>query len=1271
MKKASAGGLFANERKAKMPAATAAAAAAATPATAAGKKGPHPTPTGKRKYVRKKPLPNRKGGPGAAGQVPPGGVPGAPGAGGFGGPGGMATANAIGAGVGGVGQGGFGDPNAMAAAGAAAGGAMMGGANGVNGLGVPGGVAGAGGAAGPKAKRAPVIKANPYYQPNIKMLMDGLGHRHSQDGSSSMSANHRHQKHTAQQQQFDPILGQFMHVAKSSTVANYCQSLLRISCMHVLQSSGYDGVQANPLKVMTDCLDRYLRLLADSVKQYAEHSGRSQVSALDVVDGLADLGIDLEDLKEWTAENGGPVAPNATIPSSANGNNAIAHESSSASQGPLMPTWKGPDPSHVLKDVLYKGRERDREGRDVYEWRALPEGFVMPCTEEEQDDYAYPDNDSDEENAYQNTQQQRPSSTITTSATEASKPTRRKGPQWDPHLQPEYIPDHIPPFPGAVFPGSEGLSTGTEVSEDEEEQKADAAGAAAEAAVSASATAAQASSGAGKGTAGEQADGTQEAEASNSSTNKADTDKANDSEAKHHITNPYTHVVPFHESTLPFSPLYASISATAPLKSSTTAAASHSGSSNNLAATNPAGSALSEASRQLFQDTLYSLSDPSATAAMTTMAQTRRKNSRLATSVARSLEQPSDTLFSSFGPNAGVIDSLLKQSAPLTILSRFANLGISSQEVLAAAAAAATASTSPLNTNMEFGAGSLIESTSSSSSSAAALSSASTMTPVGAGSTTAGGATSGRGGNIPPLGMLRKNSATLSSSPLSIVTNAPPRGSAAEEMMAGHVPQRRKSSLAAVSDATLAGASSSSLDSFSGGSQETVVPVAPSSRRSSHSKAGSSYLDKNSGGAGSHYNVQSPLSPPGIVKVEKEEPSFGSVMGLSASANSIYSQSVSLGSNQSFSTSTTGAATGGTHPLATAPTAAPSSTGPIMSLSSLPMSYGMSERAAPPPSGAGLTKSLSSKDSHKQQQQQQQQRKQLQQQPPAPVPAPVPASAATTTAAPLQSPTSTGAPKIRFKFSALESLPSDHDDGGSHGSSASSTHKKERKHHKHSKHHREHREGSIESSSSHRKKRRSEYDSDGGEEGIGGGDDGAVRDKKKKKKKHKSKDRDYDRDYHHNNSNHNRHRDSSKSNGYDHDYDYGYGSSSSYGHRKTSSVSSAHGVSSTLVGGAASAALSSAAPAAAAAAAPLLPQYLPGQQAALKQQYMQMVLAGARDDSINCVCKNPHLDDGLFMVACDKCDDWFHGHCVDVRDGDVQEGSDWYCPRCQRMGYHA
>ncbi|KAK9728038.1 hypothetical protein K7432_001354 [Basidiobolus ranarum] len=53
---------------------------------------------------------------------------------------------------------------------------------------------------------------------------------------------------------------------------------------------------------------------------------------------------------------------------------------------------------------------------------------------------------------------------------------------------------------------------------------------------------------------------------------------------------------------------------------------------------------------------------------------------------------------------------------------------------------------------------------------------------------------------------------------------------------------------------------------------------------------------------------------------------------------------------------------------------------------------------------------------------------------------------------------------------------------------------------------------------------------------------------------------------------------------------------------------------------------------------------------------------GQTEEVINCICVNPRLDDGNFMIACDRCQEWFHGSCVGVSEGDIVDT--WFCQRC-------
>jgi PHD-finger len=49
----------------------------------------------------------------------------------------------------------------------------------------------------------------------------------------------------------------------------------------------------------------------------------------------------------------------------------------------------------------------------------------------------------------------------------------------------------------------------------------------------------------------------------------------------------------------------------------------------------------------------------------------------------------------------------------------------------------------------------------------------------------------------------------------------------------------------------------------------------------------------------------------------------------------------------------------------------------------------------------------------------------------------------------------------------------------------------------------------------------------------------------------------------------------------------------------------------------------------------------------------------------HCVCCGP--SDGRLMVSCDRCNKWFHGHCVHVSKEAVEalgDGDEWVCPFC-------
>lgn len=52
----------------------------------------------------------------------------------------------------------------------------------------------------------------------------------------------------------------------------------------------------------------------------------------------------------------------------------------------------------------------------------------------------------------------------------------------------------------------------------------------------------------------------------------------------------------------------------------------------------------------------------------------------------------------------------------------------------------------------------------------------------------------------------------------------------------------------------------------------------------------------------------------------------------------------------------------------------------------------------------------------------------------------------------------------------------------------------------------------------------------------------------------------------------------------------------------------------------------------------------------------------ASGEIVRCICENPTVDYGTFMIACDKCGVWYHGTCVGVAESDQVE--EWYCRNC-------
>merc|ERR1711953_77504 len=47
------------------------------------------------------------------------------------------------------------------------------------------------------------------------------------------------------------------------------------------------------------------------------------------------------------------------------------------------------------------------------------------------------------------------------------------------------------------------------------------------------------------------------------------------------------------------------------------------------------------------------------------------------------------------------------------------------------------------------------------------------------------------------------------------------------------------------------------------------------------------------------------------------------------------------------------------------------------------------------------------------------------------------------------------------------------------------------------------------------------------------------------------------------------------------------------------------------------------------------------------------------EEALYCICRR--VANELFMIACDKCEEWFHGECIDLDESDAKYIKEFYC----------
>ncbi|XP_041428173.1 CXXC-type zinc finger protein 1 isoform X2 [Xenopus laevis] len=67
-----------------------------------------------------------------------------------------------------------------------------------------------------------------------------------------------------------------------------------------------------------------------------------------------------------------------------------------------------------------------------------------------------------------------------------------------------------------------------------------------------------------------------------------------------------------------------------------------------------------------------------------------------------------------------------------------------------------------------------------------------------------------------------------------------------------------------------------------------------------------------------------------------------------------------------------------------------------------------------------------------------------------------------------------------------------------------------------------------------------------------------------------------------------------------------------------------------------------------------------------------LTAAGDTEDGENapvyCICRKPDIN--CFMIGCDHCNEWFHGHCINITEKMAKAIREWYCMQCRGKHPH-
>jgi len=80
--------------------------------------------------------------------------------------------------------------------------------------------------------------------------------------------------------------------------------LLESATQRTLHAHAFSRSSTQASSVLTDLLSRYLALLTSTCAKYAQHAARTNLNVRDAIGALDELGVNLDELKDYCATEG-------------------------------------------------------------------------------------------------------------------------------------------------------------------------------------------------------------------------------------------------------------------------------------------------------------------------------------------------------------------------------------------------------------------------------------------------------------------------------------------------------------------------------------------------------------------------------------------------------------------------------------------------------------------------------------------------------------------------------------------------------------------------------------------------------------------------------------------------------------------------------------------------------------------------------------------------------------------------------------------------------